>query len=261
MRARGATWLVRGGLLGLILAAGSCSGAEEAPEYDVAIYADGSGLTPVETDLGAEVTVEEIRFWIDAVEFTVGGEEDHEAQASLFRRWVIPVAHAHPGHGVGGEVAGELLGPLEVVLRPGESERLGTGLFLGGRYAGYNLRFSLTDGDGEPLEHHVLIRGAVTPPYGPGGDGEPRPFEARLQLFPGAEIRGGAFTGRIPAVEALGLRVLTYDEWSETTLFDGVDFSGLPAEEGVLILRGTTAAGAILLNRFLAHEFYDGVAR
>lgn len=107
---------------------------EEAPEYEVEIFADGSGLLPVQTEQGVMVTVERIEFWIEGVEFTVGGDQDHEAQASLWRRLLLPEAQAHPGHGVGGEVAGELLGPLRVVLRPSMEEPLGTGTFLGGDY-------------------------------------------------------------------------------------------------------------------------------
>ena len=239
-------WAVLGAAVGVVVgvAAMGCGEPVEAPRHAVEVFADGSRLGPVETDLGYQVTLEWVEVWIDTVEFTVGGEEHGSATARWLGR-LLPRAHAHPGHASGGEVAGELRGPVLARFAAGDRESLGEGEFLEGEYMGFNLIFGAD-------ETAVRMGGVVDV------DGAEVEFEGSVELFPSARVGGGAIQGVVPTEGAVMIRVEPFDEWEGKTLFDGISFGALPAEDGVLQIRPGTSAGAQLVNAVLAHEFYSG---
>ena len=258
-------WQWRGAILGLVLVTVmlSCGGeTEEASRHEVPIFIDGTGIDRFETDRGYEVDIDVVKLGIERVEFTVGGEE--HARSQEWRQWLqrglLPVAVAHPNHASGGEVAGEFVGPVVAQFRSGELEEIGTAIFLEGDYAGYNVTFMGEDGstaDAELLEPGLLgrIRGEVAK------DGEEIGFVVEAAHFSSADVIGGGFAGSINDGQTTGvaLEFLTVAPGLGTTIFDGVQFSQLEAdEEGTVWIEDGSLAHAEIRSAMTSHQFYSG---
>jgi len=157
-----------GCIAGLSFSVLGCSGAEEPPRVELPVVVNPDGMAPVETDLGYRVELSGARLVIDDVEFTTAGEA-HEA--SLFQHvldWVVPVAHAHPGHYSGGDIMGVLEGHFVLDLAASKAPALGMATMIVGAYQAANFTFGRAGGsDGLAardalMGHTAVLTGEVS---------------------------------------------------------------------------------------------------
>lgn len=197
----------------------ACGASEEAERLERPVVVDPSGTGPVQNDLGYTITLSDCRSLIADLRFTHGGEA--HAQRSL-TRWLIGTAWAHPGHGAGGDVRGELSGRFVVDWL--EDAPLGRATLLGGRYE--SLTFSLgvaSESDGltpdDPLAGatHVIAGTAEK-------DGVSYPFRASIAAEDGVLVEGVPFAVDT-AADAFALQLVLTDPFEGDTAFDGIDFA------------------------------------
>lgn len=182
--------------------------------------ADGRALLSVPTTATASLPTE-LSFQTAALSLADLRMESPPETAAL--SWLIPTAHAHPGHDFAGEVAGELVGTWTLDLLV-EATDLGEASMYEGDYL--SARFDLPGEDIQPVVHLV-------------GDG-PLPFDLSLDLS--EDITGLDFEATVTADKPpAGLR-LTIDVAHMLSYLDWTDTDG----DGVL----TTADGDTL-NTFL----------
>ena len=238
-----------------------CGEPQEAELFDIPLWADGNSLEVFDTNLGYEIEVESVQIWVQQVEFTIGGEShgDGDDELAWWKNtvdWLLPVAHAHPGHSAGGEVAGEFVGPILLEFQAGNLEEIGVGRFLKGEYLGYNVDFAQVDEEGQEIPGPTIrIRGTASQ------EAEELEFVAEFTLTQNASVIGGALEGALPGEEATGvaLQFFPYDAWSETSIFDDVEFSTVSTDDdGVAQVLPGSMANAEIRSRILAHEFYGG---
>lgn len=266
---------------GLALLAG-CSPVE-APRVDLPVVVDGSGLEPDTTDLGWTIEFEQARLTLADLHFTTAGEIHEERRAGGGRQllgWfsdgLIRTAHAHPGHYQGGEVIGELPGAF-VIDFVGEDEReLGLATMIVGEYTAMNFRLARASTDevagNDPLlGHTALLAGTAT---GPGG--EVVSFTVVIDSPLDREIVGAPFEVTVEETSTfeIGLRMLSSDPLEDDHLFDGIDFAGLDAADGigdgsvVLVDPDTAQVEAELRDayyqirrEFQTHDLFDAIER
>ena len=193
------------------------------------VRADARDIAGVETDRGYTVELAEARLALADLRFAVAGEEH---AASGFRRlhdWLVPAAHAHPGHSSGGEVTGELLGQFVSRWLPANEAPLGWATLLEGDYESANFVFGRAVreqgvGDDDPLlGHTALLRGSAV------RGAERVPFVVLLDAPEGDVLMGVPFDAGIRAdvSSAIGFELLPRDPFERDTLFDGIDFARL----------------------------------
>lgn len=239
----------------LILA--SCGG-QEAIEVQIPVIADSSGIDPVETDLGYSVSILEARAAIRNIEFSIEGEEHESGTMARLWSWLVPTAHAHPGHSAGGEITGELRGDFLIDWMD-DGRSLGTARILTGQYQGANFSFRRAEAsDGlsaeDPLlghTFHLLLEVSR--------DQESWEVEIVLDLEDGTRLIGAPFEHELTesSAESIGLQLLTRDPFEEDTLFDGLDFAPLDDDEdGQIAIVPGQAEHNQLRRLFGAHDFY-----
>ncbi|WP_428264644.1 hypothetical protein [Haliangium sp.] len=238
-----------------------CGAGGEVSEVSLPMRVAG-GLSPAETDLGYTVTVSRMRVAARDLTFKVPGDglalgvdvgavgfgDDLDDELGGPQGVLAPPEPAHPGHGSGGVVTGELAGDYVIDWSQGDRV-LGTALLLSGDYIGADFGFRRAGpGDGLDLDdpllgHSVHIEGTVV------RDGIARGFDAVFDLDDGAQVQDIAFEQRIgdDAGFALSISLLITDPYRGETLFDGVDFAALAAPNGahVAIRPGDEAANRI----------------
>jgi hypothetical protein len=252
----------------LLLAVVSCADAEEPARVQLPVIVNGGGVTPVQTDLGYEVTLTEVRMAIDNLEFMVGGETH---AASLWQRcssWLLPAAHAHPGHYEGGDVTGELRGHFIVDLLGGGGP-MGMATLIVGSYTSSNFTFGIaTPSDGSSAEdalvgHTALFVGRASKA------GIFTDFTFAVDSFPDRQLVGARFEAEVAASSAFAVRfeLMTRDPLEDDTLFDGIPFSELPldASGNVAISAASTDTASIdaydtLRRTFQTHDHFRLVA-
>lgn len=209
------------GRIALVIALFAGCSSEEAPRLAVPLVVDASGLAPVTTDRGDLVTVTRMRAALRDFRFTTGG------QAHAWR-WLLPRAHAHPGHLTGGEVTGELAGPVVVDLAD-DGAAIGTAVLIPGDYRGAELTLRRPDAQ---ASHTFEIEGSVA------REGRVRPFTALVDLDEDIRLVGAPFQHRVAkdAQVVLGLRFLPVGAMG--TVFDGLAFEG---DDPITIRAGTEA--------------------
>ncbi len=244
----------------------ACGAPREAPRVQLPVFVDPSGVVPVTTDLGYEVTLTEARIMVSDLQFTIAGE----THVASFYEWlsglVVPRARAHPGHFQAGEVTGELLGRFTTAFVPAPTQDLGLATLIVGSYESANFTFgsaSVDDGldPTDPLVGHTaILRGTAT------SAGVTTTFVARIDSPVGRQLVGAPFVfeAREDSRESLGLRLLLLDPVEGDTLFDGIDFAALDADQdGALALDPASADPAVsdaydLLRRtFQTHDHFD----
>lgn len=247
----------------VVLASAGCGGeTTQATRVDMPVGADGTGLVEFDTDEGYSVQLHAVDMRVERVEFTVGGEAHNDEQAwhqQLMRR-VVGEAHAHPNHSAGGEVGGELPGPVVFQWRPDEFKEVGAGDFLEADYAGYNLVFPeepVDENDSESLAVELMAR-----LEGVADNGENAvEFSVDVDLADASTIFGGALSGAIAGddVAAVGLQFLPFDEWSGRSIFDEVDFSALSVDDdGIAQIPEGSLAYIHIRLALTSHEHYGG---
>lgn len=245
----------------------ACGPPEEPPRVELAVFADPSGLAPVTTDLGYRVELVEARIMVEDLTFAVAGEVHRAWLGERVAALIVRQAHAHPGHFTGGTVTGELRGRYELCWRPDQpGDELGLATLLAGRYESASFTFARAErADGllpdDPLLGHTARLVGVA-----HRGGERFDFTAILDAPAGRELVGIPFELRVGAAstDRLGLRLLPEDPHEGDTLFDGVDFAGLPhvAPGTIAIVPGAAEPALIdaydTLRRTLqTHDHFD----
>ena len=243
----------------------SCGEPSEAPRVELPVFVDDTGAVAVTTDLGYTVELTTARMAFADLELTVAGE----VHTALWRRaadWLLPVAHAHPGHVQGGEVTGELPGRFVVDWIDGAGTELGTATLIAGAYEGANFTFVRAGSEdgvdaGDPLLGHTArLAGTAT-----SATSEIE-FVATIDSPEDRELIGAPFAHRVAegAHERLGVRLVTVDPLEADTLFDGIDFAALDTDaDGAIEIDELSVEPAVvdaanLLRRtFQTHDHFD----
>lgn len=241
----------------------ACSDAQEAERVALPVVVDNRGMTPVQTDLGYDVTLSQARLVVDDLEFTIAGE----AHTSIWQRLgdlMVPQAHAHPGHYQGGDVTGELRGHFILDLIAGNPAPLGVAELIVGTYQASNFTFghaTAADGlpEGDPLIGHTahLLGQAAK-------DGASHAFRIEIDAPVDRQLVGAPFQVAIDASSqlTLGFELMTIDPLEGDTLFDGIDFGALPVSDGAVELTATSGDRAVvdaydnLRRTFLTHDHF-----
>lgn len=239
-----------------------CQESEEAPRHEIPVVADGGSLEAVETDRGWTVEFGVVEMRLRDVEFTVGGETHDTGEVAWRQIYeaLVPTAVAHPNHAAGGQVGGTVDGPVMARFEPGQTAELGIGTFLEGRYAGYDVTFAATEsGDGPEsgLDADVMVRIEATARR----DDAEVPFAIDIDDIDTSTVRGGALSMRLPDedINAVAIEFSGQDPWSDTTIFDGIDFSDFESESDERVgIDDTEVAYARIRSAVTAHEFYGG---
>lgn len=239
----------------LPLALLACEGAEVARLKMPVQSVRASGSM---SDLGYSVTVTRARLALRDLRFTTSGEE-HASLLRRFSEWLLPVAHAHPGHAAGGIVTGEMAGPF-IATFGAEPVALGEGTLLVGPYTGADVTFRRA-GEGDGLAGDDLLLGHSAHVEGTAmREGRTVRFSAVIDLEEGTQLFGVPFELEVQEDTREVLRL----EWvprggsaSSLTLFDLIDFFELDGDgDGeVTITPGQTEAN-ILGRALQSHDFY-----
>ncbi len=237
---------------------GCGSETKEPPRVALSVYIVGLPPRPVVNDLGFSVRLTGLRLAVADLGFTVAGEEHATARfrpAAL----LLATAWAHPGHLAGGEVTGELAGRYVLDPLGGAGEELGLATLLPGSYDGLNLSLRRAteeerSGPDDLLPGHTAILSGIA-----SGAGASIPFEAVVDEPEGTVVLGGAFGLEVSGAssDALGLAFSPEDPATATTIFDGIDFAGLPVDlDGVAVLGVGSPAHALLAAALARHCFW-----
>jgi len=236
----------------------SCVGSQPSATVHLPLVADGSTVSPFTTDLGFEVTLDHVRMALAEIQFTQGGEQ-HTSLFEDLRDLMLKTACAHPGHYAGGEVTGELVGPVVVEWIPDTYINTGEGILVCGEYHGANLLFIRANGQfglagDDPLTgHHIHLEGSVS------RGGEVTGFEAVMDMPDGASAIGMIMSLDIDEYTAvtLALRLLPTSSQG-ATLFDGIDFSVLDSNgDGEVMIEPGHEEHNRIQRAFLKHDFYE----
>ncbi len=254
-------------LLGLgLLTCSACDDPEEPARVELPVVVDASGIAVVETNLGYQVELTEARVAVDDLTFAIGGEVHTASRWRTLSDWVIPSAHAHPGHYQDGEVTGELRGHFLVSWLPSDGEPLGRATLIVGRYESANFTFARAGADDglpagdELVAHTALLRGQAT------RDGSTVDFVALIDSPSGRELVGAPFEVEVTetAPSSLGFRLVTQDAWEGDTLFDDLDFAALDSDgDGQLSIDPTATDEALveayneLRRTFQTHDHFE----
>jgi hypothetical protein len=209
----------------------SCADAREPRRVELPVVVDPRGIRPVQTDRGYHVELSRARLVLDRLELTIAGEAS--AASIWLRELVLPVAHAHPGHDERGDVTGELPGHFVLDLLDPDA-LIGVATLIVGAYRSGNFTFGRAESaDGLPdadplLGHSAMFVGVASKA---GTDVE---FSFVIDAPPGSELIGAPFEVEVTESSPTGLRfeLLTLDPIEGDTLFDGIEFDGLPADPG-----------------------------
>lgn len=243
----------------LALALVGCSGVE-ATRVNLPVRVDARDLEPVDTDRGYTVELSEARLVGTDLKFAVAGEEHARTGWQPFPDWIVPVAHAHPGHYVGGDVTGELLGQFVTSWLPRTTAPIGIATLLEGDYRSARFAFGRASADdglvaSDPLlGHSALLRG-----FARRGD-IVREFLIVLDASDEQELAGMPFAAGVRAGVplAIGFELLPIDPVERDTLFDGIEFAGLPtAGDGVVHIESSAPhAGVADAYERVSSAFY-----
>jgi hypothetical protein len=251
-------------LLALLCIASGCS-SQEAAVVHLPVESSGADLKPSMTDLGYLVQVDKYRLAFRDLQFTLHGEAHASSLSRPRRLWnavesaLIPTAYAHPGHLAGGEVTGELLGPLIFEYPSTGRVSFGQATLLAGQYEGANLTFrKATTRDGltanDPLlGHSVYIEGSAQKA------GKTVHFTAQVDVDDNTQMVGAPFEVFISETSQLTLQleVLTTDPFTGKTLFSGIDFNAFdPDGDGQLTIAPGQDAHNILRRSVQSHDFF-----
>jgi hypothetical protein len=240
-----------------------CGSSQEAVEVPLAVVASARGMEPGETDLGYTVTLDAARAALRDLEFTVGGEthggEDEGGALARVWSWVVPAAHAHPGHAAGGDVTGVLAGPF-LVDWMSDGTALGTALLLEGDYEGSNFTFRRAgseDGlaEGDPLlGHTIAVAGTAV-----RGD-EAIQFDAVIDIDDGTLMVGAPFVLAVAegSRATLALELFPTDPVDGKSIWRGIDFAALDDDgDGSVSIRPGQDAHNVLRRNFQIHNHYN----
>jgi hypothetical protein len=195
-------------ILTLVALLGACTDSTETPRVQRAVQVDASGLNAVTTDLGYTITLTTARTVIDQITFT---RSEVIARSRGPLSWLIGTAHAHPGHGEGGPIVGELTGPFTIDWINDDGRVLGEALLLQGGFDAANFRFGLP-ADGVS----AVLSGTAEK------DGEQWPFTVEVEL---GYIDVEGVIASSSSEGALALQLNLTKPGATDTVFDGIEFA------------------------------------
>lgn len=252
-------------LVGFVLVLAGCGDLEESPRLEVPMGVEASGIIPVTTNFGYEVTLTAARVAAQNFSFAVAGEVD-TAFLQQLRNLFIARAYAHPGHFQGGEVTGEMTGQFILDWFDTSNSNLGLATMIAGQYTSSNFVFGRASEEygvlpDDPLYGHtaLLIGEAVS-------DSINIEFTIIIDSPIDRELLGIPFEVDIGTVSdsQIGLRLLTKDGFGgESSLFDDIDFGELDAEGGgqVTITPESEGPASVAYDRFRrkfqTHDYFD----
>lgn len=241
-------------LVALSMGSAGCEGTDAA-RVALPLVVDGTEAREVVTADGWSVALDEARLAIADVRLRRGGEE-HASWLTPLSRWLIPSAHAHPGHTVGGDVVGEALGRYRIDLLADDEEPFAEASVLVTDASALDFTFAPLD-DSDLPAHSARFAGTAT-----RGDEVVR-FEALVTQDEGRRVEGVPLSLDVterPAALTFGLRLARE---SGETLFDDVDFATLPyprADDVARVEAGTPAHNRVR-NALQSHEHYRTTVR
>ena len=201
--------------LALALGVAGCGGGSAAAKVELPFATSAEPLAAVTNDRGFLVELSEVSLPLRDLQLTGPGEE--HARGPLWRlerlgAWLLPTAHAHPGHETGGAVLGERLGAFDARFGGETAASLGTATVLEGSLRGASFRFR---GDAP-----VTVKGEAV-----RTDGSRLPLALEATLPDGLRLEGIPLTFDVTAQTegTLVLRLLPTSTRGRT-LFDAIDF-------------------------------------
>jgi hypothetical protein len=245
-------------LLFVFAALAGCGGGTESTALQLPVVAGATRIEPATTDLGYTVTVDRLRVAIRDVEFTIDGEQQPTGVASRIGDWLLGTAHAHPGHAGGGEVIGELIGPL-LIEWTDDGSALGSGTLLAGDYTGSNFLFRRAGAvddlePGDPIDgHSIHLIGSIE------RDGDSWSVEMIIDIDEGTPLVGAPFDVSLTEARAptIALELATIDPFEGDTLFDGVDFADLDTDaDGAITIEPGSDTHNVVRRAFARHDHY-----
>lgn len=254
--------LMRAGLLAVAAGLLGCDSPGEAPRVQLPVVVDASGLAPFTTDLDYTIELTSARVAIGDLVFTVAGET-HARRWPLGLDLVVGTAHAHPGHGQGGAVTGELPGAFVVDWATEAGRTLGTATLIAGGYRAANFTFGRGQaaalGVDDPLVGHTAwISGTAS------RAGESLSFTVVVDSPEGRVLVGVPFEATVGANTSgrLGVRFNPVDAVEGDTLFDGIDFTALDHDaDGAVAIEPAVdeveAAYQAVRRAFQTHDHYS----
>jgi len=235
--------------------------SQEAERVTLPVVVDGTDATLAVTDLGYEVELTRASYVLEDLQFTTQGEQSKaSSDGELGVRW-IRTAWAHPGHLEGGEVIGELDGRFIFDWIADDGVRLGDATMLTANYDAINFSFARAQSadvssDDALLGHSMVLEGVAR------RETEAFAFVALIDQDDGRAMVGGPFRDRVRFASAgpVPLRLRLFDAVQGESAFDQVEFSALPAEQGVLRIASddeqTAPAHNRIRNALQRHPFY-----
>lgn len=193
---------------------------------------------------GTSIEITHFEITMGDLEFTKGGE----AHAAAIQIWdfLVPQAHAHPGHYSGGEVLGELPGIFTTNLLTGGE--LGEAQLLEGEYQGLNFAFG-------PSEQNTSMRIAGIARW----EGNEREFSVDWVSTPDVQVIGIPFEADVSAddeSQTIHLSIRLQNEGE--TILDDLEFV---ADERPLALGPGDEGSNKIKRKMLSHDYYTAEAR
>lgn len=247
--------VLAGALVAATLSFAGCDGGEAA-RVPVRLFVDGDSPREVTTDEGWTVLLDEARLGMADLRFRRGGEA-HASWITPISRWLLPSAHAHPGHTVGGEVVGEALGTYAVDFFAASDEPFAEASTLAADADALDFMFASLDVTGAPGAAAVFTGTATR------GDAAVR-FEAFIVQDDGRRVDGVplALDVRDQGATDIALALLLESD-AGASLFDSVDFAALPyprADDVARVEPGTAEHNRIR-NALQSFEHYRATVR
>lgn len=278
---RDATPSVAYGLLAAALTV-ACGESSESERVASSVVVDASDIETVTTDLGYEVEVSLVRVALRDFAFQAPPEGAATSWLERARDFLVPVAHAHPGHNEGGQTTGELAGHF-VIDFSDDDARIGTAEFIVGRYESVEFVFERASEDevsaSDPLLGHTFqVEGTATK-----GDFS-LDFRFLVDAPVGRVLEDALAEFEIEAAEepTLAFQFATSEPYEGTTLFDAIDFAmlepdaassgpslgiggsgGIASSEGLVVIDPETTGDAAitayqhLLRALGTHHYYS----
>lgn len=234
----------------------------EAPRVTLPVELGADTVaTPFITDQGYTVTLVRTQIVASNVTFTIADETHSATLMHLMSHALIPSAHAHPGHGEGGEITGELLGTR--VLDWFVPERpLGDATLIAGTYKSANFTFARasanTIGTNDALTGHTAVVSGIAT-----RGASSVAFTFVIDSPEGRELTGIPFDATLEesAGGSLKLALEPIDPFEGDTILDGVDFEAVDADgDGFVLIQPddpeTEDAYNIFRRTLQTHDHY-----
>lgn len=284
-------------LLTTAFLAASCGDGESEPAQVEVPLAFAAAVMDRPTDLGWTIELDEVQFVSEDILLkTVEAEEQlaassaRKAPAHPIKRavlaglgWILPSAHAHPGHGEGGVIVGELLGRrvLQWSASSGETgSEVGTATSVQARVDAIDFGLGVASTEDGLSADDPLVGHAARLVGRARKDDAVVEFEALLDVEPESKMQGALLSpGPVELGEgsdpALTLRFQGAAVFGDAHFFDETDFSLLWAEaqsenpetDRVMVRSGsgretqTTAAHNRWRRKLTSHDHHDVLVR